>query len=103
MLTNNLDKLVLIKCRKHNATFATKMAEGTIKEALKKLDDQLECSVCFEPFKQPKILPCFHVFCSPCLEKVVTKDGKLLEVSNLSKHCPIDKKGSSWSAIRSKN
>ena len=46
------------------------------KDALKKLDAQLECSICLDTFKQPKLLPCFHVFCkSPCLEKLVAKDG----------------------------
>ncbi len=56
------------------------MAERvTTKEALNKLDAQLECSLCLDYFKQPKLLPCFHVFCkSPCLEKLVTKDGRSL-------------------------
>ena len=61
------------------------MAEGTTttKEILKKFDAQLECPLCLDTFKQPKILPCFHVFCkSPCLEKVVTMDGRSLT-------CPI--------------
>ena len=30
------------------------------KDALKKLDAQLECSICFDTFKQPKLLPCFR-------------------------------------------
>ena len=49
------------------------------KDALKKLDAQLECSICLDTFKQPKLLPCFHAFCkSPCLEKLVAKDGHSL-------------------------
>ena len=37
-----------------------------------KLDTQLECSRCLNTYKEPKILPCFHVFCkSPCLEQLV--------------------------------
>ena len=57
------------------------MAEkSTTKEALKKLDAQLECSLCLDNFKEPKLLPCFHVFCkSPCLEKLVAKDGQSLQ------------------------
>ena len=57
------------------------MAEkSTTKEALKKLDTQLECSLCLDNFKEPKLLPCFHVFCkSPCLEKLVAKDGQSLQ------------------------
>ena len=57
------------------------MAEkSTTKEALKKLDSQLECSLCLDNFKEPKLLPCFHVFCkSPCLEKLVAKNGQSLQ------------------------
>ena len=48
-----------------------------IKEAIKKLNAKLECSICLETFKQPKLLPCYHMFCkSLCLEKLVTKDGR---------------------------
>ena len=53
-------------------------------EAVKKIDSKLECSICFDNFKEPKLLPCFHIFCkSPCLERLVDQDreGKSL-------HCP---------------
>ncbi|XP_078619302.1 protein meiotic P26-like [Branchiostoma floridae x Branchiostoma japonicum] len=33
--------------------------------------DFLECTICLEPFKDPKILPCLHTFCKGCLEKFV--------------------------------
>ncbi|XP_078589151.1 E3 ubiquitin-protein ligase TRIM56-like [Branchiostoma floridae x Branchiostoma japonicum] len=39
-------------------------------------DDFLECTICLEPFKGPKILPCLHTFCKGCLEKCVTQQGK---------------------------
>ncbi|XP_066272606.1 tripartite motif-containing protein 2-like [Branchiostoma lanceolatum] len=35
--------------------------------------DFLECTICLEPFKDPKILPCLHTFCKGCLEKFVEK------------------------------
>ena len=53
-------------------------------EAVKKIDSKLECSICLDNFKQPKLLPCFHIFCkSLCLERLVVQDreGKSL-------HCP---------------
>src|SRR5580693_9487921 len=31
--------------------------------------DITECSICLEPFKKPKALPCLHTFCLECLEK----------------------------------
>ena len=46
-------------------------------EALKKIDSKLECSICLDNFKEPKLLPCFHIFCkSPCLEKLVVQASK---------------------------
>ena len=54
--------------------------KSTTKEALKKLDEQLECALCLDNFKEPKLLPCFHMFCkSPCLEQLVAKDGQSLQ------------------------
>ena len=71
------------------------MAERvTTKEALKKLDAQLECSICLDNFKQPKLLPCFHVFCkSPCLEKLVTKDGRSLTCPTCRHIVPLSERG----------
>ncbi len=66
----------------------------TTKEALKKLNAQLECSLCLDTFKQPKLLPCFHVFCkSPCLEKLVTKDGCSLTCPTCRHIVPLSERG----------
>ena len=32
-------------------------------------DDTLNCAICTEPFKNPKVLPCHHTFCTQCLEQ----------------------------------
>ena len=41
-------------------------------EAVKKINSKLECSICLDNYKEPKLLPCFHIFCkSPCLERLV--------------------------------
>ena len=71
------------------------MAEkSTTKEALKKLDSQLECSFCLDDFKEPKLLPCFHMFCkSPCLEKLVAKDGQSLQCPTCRYLVPLSAKG----------
>ena len=44
------------------------------KEALKKVEDQLECAICLQPYTDPKLLPCFHVYCKHCLERLVVHD-----------------------------
>ncbi|XP_066266710.1 tripartite motif-containing protein 2-like [Branchiostoma lanceolatum] len=42
-------------------------------------DEFLVCQVCLEDFKQPKMLPCLHTFCHPCLERLLATEpaGKL--------------------------
>ena len=43
----------------------------TAEQAIKKVSDQLVCSVCQEEYSRPRVLPCLHVFCESCLEKLV--------------------------------
>ena len=70
------------------------MAEQVTKDAIKKLDTKLECSICLDSFKQPKLLPCYHVFCkSPCLEKLVTKDGRSLTCPTCRHIVPLSERG----------
>ena len=60
------------------------MAESvSVAEVLKKLADQLECSICLDSFTDPKLLQCFHVFCKDCLEPLVLRDQH-----GLSLRCP---------------
>ena len=40
-------------------------------KALQKIQDQVTCGICLEPYKQPKRLKCFHVFCEQCLQPLV--------------------------------
>ena len=47
---------------------------------MKELAEDLVCPVCMEEFDRPKVLQCKHVFCTPCLIKVL-KGNKLV--------CPI--------------
>ena len=60
------------------------MAEPvSVAEILKKLADQLECSICLDSFTDPKLLQCFHMFCKDCLEPLVLRDQH-----GLSLRCP---------------
>ena len=65
-------------------------------EAVKKIDSKLECSVCLNSFKEPKLLPCFHVFCkSPCLEELAAQDpeGKALTCPTCRHHVTLPENG----------
>lgn len=46
------------------------MAEDTIR----KLKDQLNCSVCLDTYTDPKQLECNHVYCEKCLVRLVLQD-----------------------------
>ena len=70
------------------------MDKQMTKDAIKKLDTKLECSICLDSFKKPKLLPCYHVFCkSPCLEKLVTKDGRSLTCPTCRHIVPLSERG----------
>ena len=53
-------------------------------KALKKVEDQLNCSVCLDIFTDPKLLQCLHVFCQTCLVRLVFRD----EQGQLVLSCP---------------
>ncbi|XP_028398975.1 uncharacterized protein LOC114522484 [Dendronephthya gigantea] len=47
------------------------MAGALETDPINQLHENLQCTVCLEPLKDPKTLPCFHSFCKDCLEDVV--------------------------------
>ena len=64
-------------------------------QALEKLSNQLSCSVCLEEYHRPRVLPCLHVFCEACLEKLVgTQRDKLrAPCPNCRKPAPLPEGG----------
>ncbi len=36
-------------------------------EILQKVEDELNCRICLDKYEDPKLLPCFHVYCMGCL------------------------------------
>ena len=54
-------------------------------EALKKLEQQLNCSICLDTYTNPKLLQCFHIYCQQCLVPLVDRDQR----GQLGLSCPI--------------
>ena len=53
-------------------------------EALEKIEEQLNCSICLDTYTDPKLLQCFHVFCQQCLVPLGVRDQQ----GQLSLTCP---------------
>jgi hypothetical protein len=57
---------------------------ATVIAAHAMLNPQLECSVCYQMFTDPRILPCGHTFCLKCLQDIV----KAVESNSHKIPCP---------------
>ena len=44
------------------------------------LAKELECAVCLEQYKEPKVLPCLHSFCKTCLGGLLNKKGEVWRI-----------------------
>ena len=38
-------------------------------DVARQLDQELQCAICLEMLRDPRMLPCQHTFCLECLEK----------------------------------
>ncbi len=47
---------------------------------IKKVEDELNCSICLDTYTNPKLLQCHHVYCRQCLVRLVYRDqqGQLI-------------------------
>ena len=52
------------------------MAEGGCYEIPDELLKSLDCPICKERFKNPKIVDCTHVFCRDCLQDLIERDAR---------------------------
>ncbi|KAI8503920.1 hypothetical protein Bbelb_179880 [Branchiostoma belcheri] len=57
------------------------MAESKLLSRLS--EDFLECQICLQPYRRPKVLSCLHSFCQQCLEEFLKKQKVKTEL-----HCP---------------
>ena len=58
-------------------------------KALQKIQDQVTCGICLEPYKQPRLLKCFHVYCEQCLQRLVKREGQSLPCPQCRKVTPL--------------
>ena len=47
-----------------------------VEETIKRVQEQLTCAICLEDYTHPKVLHCFHVFCTQCIERLVQQDAQ---------------------------
>ena len=55
------------------------------------LSSIVTCSICLDPYKEPKTLRCDHSFCKQCLANIVAAElvsGDMLVAKELSIGCP---------------
>ncbi|GAB6031809.1 hypothetical protein CHUAL_010211 [Chamberlinius hualienensis] len=57
-----------------------------------------KCTLCNDTFTAPKVLPCFHTFCQPCLEKNAAENGgngsmDKLECPQCHQDCHLNSQG----------
>lgn len=43
-------------------------------EILQKVEDELNCRICLDRYKDPKLLLCFHVYCKACLGRLAYQE-----------------------------
>ena len=58
-------------------------------KALQKIQDQVTCGICLEPYKQPRFLKCFHVFCEQCLQGLVGVERESLPCPQCRQVTPL--------------
>ncbi len=47
-------------------------------KVIEKLDEQLDCSICLDTYTDPKLLQCFHIYCTKCIIPLVRdREGQL--------------------------
>uniref|UniRef100_A0AC34QH98 RING-type domain-containing protein n=1 Tax=Panagrolaimus sp. JU765 TaxID=591449 RepID=A0AC34QH98_9BILA len=56
---------------------------------LEKIEQLLTCGICLDRYKQPKLLPCHHSFCLPCLESYADSVHRNLKCPECRAEHPI--------------
>ena len=57
-------------------TASSKPSEASTSHQQPDIPEELECAICMEIYKQPKLLECMHTFCGGCIEKMMKHNGE---------------------------
>ncbi len=69
---------MLIVCMSYLGCNLTVLFLKMAEKAIEKLDEQLNCSICLDTYTDPKLLQCFHTYCTKCLIPLVRgRQGQL--------------------------
>uniref|UniRef100_A0A915PJR9 RING-type domain-containing protein n=1 Tax=Setaria digitata TaxID=48799 RepID=A0A915PJR9_9BILA len=60
---------------------------------LEKIEQLLTCPICLDRYKQPKLLPCHHTFCLPCLDNCVDVVHRVLKCPECRAEHPVPYEG----------
>ena len=66
------------------------------KDALQKLEDQLQCTICLGTYTDPKVLQCDHVYCRECLRLLLDRnrqEERSLTCPNCCQVTPVPENG----------
>ena len=78
--------LPVVALREFQALIAVKKDYKCMAEKiLKKVKEELNCSICLDTYVDPKLLQCLHTYCRKCLVKLVARDKQ----GQLFLTCPI--------------
>ena len=67
LVSSGVAAISVLKRKVQTMAKASSLAQNLAKE--------LECAVCLEQYKEPKVLPCLHSYCKKCLDGLLTKQG----------------------------
>ncbi|KAI8520796.1 hypothetical protein Bbelb_005500 [Branchiostoma belcheri] len=76
------------------------MATGTSAFLSQISDDFLQCKICLEPYRRPKVLSCLHTFCQECLEQLHKRQGELQRLECPTCRDKTELPGSGVSALK---
>ena len=66
-----------------------------VEDALKIVQEQLTCAICLDSYTNPKLLNCFHVFCTKCLQPLVRQraQGQTIQCPNCRQPTTLPQNG----------